>query len=126
MIVVTLAALGTGAVAAWRGHRSFCLERATFHRSKIVEARNTFSFVSGLSGSDKEVTAQFVAEIERQEKENVSHAAKDSAYQHAIWRPWERFWIDDSVSPREIAEHFKSEDERRDARKRLLEIFDKP
>jgi hypothetical protein len=131
MIGITLVAVIAGVFVAWRDHRMICLERAAYHRSNIVKPSDSITLVPalyGLYGGDerdeselRDVLAQFVAEDSKQRRENASHEAKDSAYQHAVWRPWERFWIDDPVTSEEIAEYFKAKELARQERNEIAD-----
>jgi hypothetical protein len=97
-----------GTFLPWRVHRQFCLNRAEFHRSKILDYQGErVEFVSGglNGGTDEEILAilssQMKAKRERLKQQDDSHKALASAYEHAIWLPWERIWIDDSLPPDE-------------------------
>ena len=122
LAIVTVSALGL----AWWRHRSDCLERSRFHAeqnlalakeilklgqlhgilyafrrydseaicSLTVMPRESssgcpmvvFTIHSGnLSDKDKERHAEMTREAELSDQ-----------YYHAIWRPWERLWIDES------------------------------
>ena len=88
MIVVTLAAVAAGAVGACRGHRQFCRERSNFHydiAAKSTEELYNYRFPDG--------------EQERWKAKIDSHCRLGEIYDHAIWRPWERLWIDDREAP---------------------------
>jgi hypothetical protein len=128
MIEITLVAVIAGVFVAWRDHRVICLERAAYHRSNIVKLSDSITLVPALYGVDegeesklRDVLAQFEAEYNKQRLENASHEAKDSAYQHAVWRPWERLWIDDLVTSEEIAEYFKAKELARQERIKIAD-----
>ena len=106
LLAMTFAGIVFGTVLPWRVHRQFCLSRAELHRSKLLDYQGEdVQFVSGLLGTDEEVlallSAQMKAKYERLKKQDESHKALASAYEHAVWFPWERLWIDDSLPPDE-------------------------
>ena len=89
MIVVTLVAACIGVVTGWWNHRKFCRERAFTH----VEA-------SALAFYDLELRADRNHTSEEKKQlglKNDYHNRLANAYDHAIWRPWERMWIDESL-----------------------------
>jgi hypothetical protein len=80
------------------------LERAQFHRSKVLNYESEdVQYVSGLFGTDEEVREALLKmmkiKIETLKKQDDGHKTLAAAYEHAIWRPWERYWIDDFLPP---------------------------
>ena len=98
MIVVTLICVGMGIFLPWRNHRQFCLERVQLHASKIytspVIARN-FRFRPDTPEGDAE-SARIWAAIR---KRNEEHRRLQSEYLAAIWQPWLRLSIKDTIAP---------------------------
>jgi hypothetical protein len=91
VIVMTLAAVSFG----WWRHRSYCLERAQDHgrREFMADIMTRFGLPTGWEDPQH-------SETRRQYKRlrDYHHALRD-CYHLAVWQPWLRFWIDDSLPP---------------------------
>jgi hypothetical protein len=99
LMFITAVAAVVGSAQAWRSHRRFCIERTTYHGEMHSKA-----MVGSLSFPNFELSVD--EQIERQEAESAYlkekrryHLRLNNAYYDAIWRPWERIWIDESSPP---------------------------
>jgi hypothetical protein len=122
LAIVTVSALGL----AWWRHRSDCLERSRFHAEQNlarareisgveVADRPTYLGKFGCRDSDttyflahEHTTSGFYVVVldvshgklpereERLQTELTREAELVDQYYHAIWRPWERLWIDEA------------------------------
>ena len=102
LFAMALVGVVLGIVLPWRAHRQFCLERATFHDTEaavLADHDFEFQFLSKLFESEggllAKATEQMFADIEKARMRAKSHRTLADAYQHAVWRPWERYWIED-------------------------------
>ena len=82
---------------AWLRHREFCLEKAEeYSRSQGM----VYVALAGLSMSPEELDAEEAKWRAEDQKRDKLYSTLEQAYRHAVWRPWERIWIDD-VLPEE-------------------------
>jgi len=88
MIVVTLVATCIGVVTGWWNHRRFCREQAFKHVKASAHA-----FYDLALRADTNLTSE---EKKLLGLKNDYHTRLANAYDHAVWRPWERMWIDES------------------------------
>jgi hypothetical protein len=55
--------------------------------------------IEDLAGIDEEFRETIITDLKEQDerlrKEHEDHKTLAAAYQRAVWRPWERYWIDD-------------------------------
>lgn len=84
--IITVVALGTAAGIAWRSHQQFCREQANKHTSI---AENEWQNWYSIPLPTLEQNKQQIALMDY-------HQRQIRAYDHAIWRPWERLWIDET------------------------------
>ncbi len=89
LVAVTVAAIGMGTGAGWWNHRQFCRERADQH----------------VKGDHLLFGAELLDWNRPEERRGWAKAGRNyhqrlaNDYEHAIWRPWERFWIDETPPP---------------------------
>lgn len=104
LLATALVGLVLGIALPWRAHCRYCLERSAFHNSKLVNYEGEdLQWISGLFGTDEEIKKMLTTKMENKreilKKQDDGHKALAAAYEHAVWRPWERYWIDDSLPP---------------------------
>lgn len=91
--IITVVALGS----AWMNHWSYCRQRW----SHFVQANDSVAlgYKPAAQRSSKDSKA-WLLEMDRIDQWREHNVRMAEAYRRAIWRPWERLWIDETPPDR--------------------------